>query len=109
MSARSAPGRPPGMKIDFNALKAPSGYRPGLGRGAMGFTTRSDVGPAMPAPDVVHEKAVRCCLQQPGGMAGAGVATDSWAGVAPLHECHTAQLLEAAAAARAKPARLHIP
>lgn len=44
--------RPPGMKIDFNSLRAPAGYVPGLGRGAAGFTTRSDIGPSMPAPDV---------------------------------------------------------
>eukprot|EP00201_Polytomella_parva_P023821 CAMPEP_0175041554 /NCGR_PEP_ID=MMETSP0052_2-20121109/1986_1 /TAXON_ID=51329 ORGANISM="Polytomella parva, Strain SAG 63-3" /NCGR_SAMPLE_ID=MMETSP0052_2 /ASSEMBLY_ACC=CAM_ASM_000194 /LENGTH=748 /DNA_ID=CAMNT_0016304095 /DNA_START=7 /DNA_END=2250 /DNA_ORIENTATION=+ len=36
----------PVQKIDFNSLKAPSGYIPGLGRGAAGFTTRSDIGPA---------------------------------------------------------------
>jgi len=36
-------GRP---KIDFNSLKAPAGYVAGLGRGAAGFTTRSDIGPA---------------------------------------------------------------
>ncbi|KDD72365.1 PRP1 splicing factor, partial [Helicosporidium sp. ATCC 50920] len=45
----------PGAKIDFNALKAPANYRPGLGRGASGFTTRSDIGPSMPAPDVPKE------------------------------------------------------
>lgn len=43
---------PPGVKIDFNALKPPPGYVPGVGRGAAGFTTRSDVGPSMPAPDM---------------------------------------------------------
>jgi len=41
--ASGAPGRP---RIDFNALKPPPGYQPGLGRGAAGFTTRSDIGPA---------------------------------------------------------------
>ena len=43
---------PPGMKIDFNSLKPPPGYVPGVGRGAAGFQTRSDVGPSMPAPDL---------------------------------------------------------
>lgn len=38
-----AAGRP---KIDFNSLKPPPGYVPGMGRGAAGFTTRSDIGPA---------------------------------------------------------------
>ncbi|KAI2502949.1 HAT (Half-A-TPR) repeat [Fragilaria crotonensis] len=34
--------------------QAPKGYVPGLGRGAAGFTTRSDIGPAAtgPVPDV---------------------------------------------------------
>eukprot|EP00198_Chlamydomonas_reinhardtii_P003302 XP_001692638.1 splicing factor, component of the U4/U6-U5 snRNP complex [Chlamydomonas reinhardtii] len=36
----------PTTKVDFNSLKAPAGYVPGLGRGAAGFTTRSDIGPA---------------------------------------------------------------
>ncbi|PRW56239.1 STABILIZED1 [Chlorella sorokiniana] len=47
---------PPGVKVDFNALKAPAGYVPGMGRGAAGFTTRSDIGPSMPAPDVQQDK-----------------------------------------------------
>jgi pre-mRNA-processing factor 6 len=48
------PGRPvlpPGVKVDFNSLKPPPGYVPGAGRGAAGFTTRSDIGPSMPAAD----------------------------------------------------------
>lgn len=40
-----------GSKVDFNALKAPAGYVAGLGRGASGFTTRSDIGPSLPGPD----------------------------------------------------------
>ena len=32
--------------------KPPAGYVPGVGRGAAGFQTRSDVGPSMPAPDL---------------------------------------------------------
>lgn len=42
----------PGVRIHPNTYKnskAPSGYVPGLGRGATGFTTRSDIGPARPA------------------------------------------------------------
>ena len=53
-----APSRqplPPGVKIDFNSLKPPPGYVPGAGRGAAGFTTRSDIGPSMPAPDMPHD------------------------------------------------------
>ncbi|GBF98664.1 hypothetical protein Rsub_11658 [Raphidocelis subcapitata] len=41
---------PPGQKLDFNSLKAPANYVPGLGRGATGFVTRSDVGPARAGP-----------------------------------------------------------
>eukprot|EP00882_Tetradesmus_deserticola_P002717 GHRQ01002888.1.p1 GENE.GHRQ01002888.1~~GHRQ01002888.1.p1 ORF type:complete len:911 (+),score=473.90 GHRQ01002888.1:1197-3929(+) len=40
----------PGSKVDYNALRAPSNYVPGLGRGATGFTTRSDIGPARSGP-----------------------------------------------------------
>lgn len=38
-------------KRDFDK-EAPADYVPGLGRGATGFTTRSDIGPARPAPDL---------------------------------------------------------
>lgn len=41
MSGRSAP--------NYNT-PAPAGYVAGIGRGAMGFTTRSDIGPARAAP-----------------------------------------------------------
>jgi pre-mRNA-processing factor 6 len=58
----------PGMKIDFNALKAPVGYVAGAGRGAAGFTTRSDIGPSMPAPDMPRERG--------GGAPGAAAAGD---------------------------------
>ena len=46
-----------GLKVDFNALRAPTGYVAGMGRGAAGFTTRSDIGPSMPAPDMQADKA----------------------------------------------------
>ncbi|GMH38698.1 hypothetical protein BSKO_06582 [Bryopsis sp. KO-2023] len=42
----------PGGKLDFNGIPAPASYVPGLGRGATGFTTRSDIGPARMAPEV---------------------------------------------------------
>lgn len=44
--------RPAGMapgRMDWNSMPVPSGYVPGLGRGAAGFTTRSDIGPARAA------------------------------------------------------------
>ena len=39
-------GKPP----SFVNMKGPAGYVAGLGRGATGFTTRSDIGNAAPAP-----------------------------------------------------------
>jgi pre-mRNA-processing factor 6 len=36
---------------DFLHMKAPANYVPGLGRGATGFTTRSDLGPLSETPD----------------------------------------------------------
>uniref|UniRef100_K1P8T2 Pre-mRNA-processing factor 6 n=1 Tax=Magallana gigas TaxID=29159 RepID=K1P8T2_MAGGI len=39
-------------KKTFIGLPAPLGYVPGLGRGATGFTTRSDIGPARDIDDI---------------------------------------------------------
>ncbi|GMT32217.1 hypothetical protein PFISCL1PPCAC_23514, partial [Pristionchus fissidentatus] len=39
-------------KKHFMGMPAPQGYVPGVGRGATGFTTRSDIGPAKEASDV---------------------------------------------------------
>lgn len=43
-------------KKSFIGLPAPLGYVPGLGRGATGFTTRSDIGPARDADDVTDDR-----------------------------------------------------
>ena len=43
-------------KKSFLGLPAPLGYVPGLGRGATGFTTRSDIGPARETGDVSDER-----------------------------------------------------
>jgi pre-mRNA-processing factor 6 len=40
----------------FMGMPAPAGYVPGLGRGATGFTTRSDIGPARESGDVSDER-----------------------------------------------------
>ncbi|XP_048590658.1 pre-mRNA-processing factor 6 [Nematostella vectensis] len=40
----------------FLGVSAPLGYVPGLGRGATGFTTRSDIGPAREATDISDER-----------------------------------------------------
>lgn len=52
-------GRP--NKLAFLAMQAPPGYVAGLGRGASGFTTRSDIGPARegPSADVVAAARAR--------------------------------------------------
>ncbi|MCO5550525.1 hypothetical protein L7F22_004012 [Adiantum nelumboides] len=42
----------PRSKLDFLNTKPPPNYVAGLGRGATGFTTRSDIGPARAAPDL---------------------------------------------------------
>ncbi|CAM9708855.1 unnamed protein product [Chrysoparadoxa australica] len=42
----------------YDRQKAPSNYVPGLGRGAVGFTTRSDIGPAGTAPEAGGAAAV---------------------------------------------------
>lgn len=43
-------------KKTFIGLSAPLGYVPGLGRGATGFTTRSDIGPARDADDIPEDR-----------------------------------------------------
>lgn len=40
----------------FLGQKAPSGYVAGLGRGATGFTTRSDIGPARDLSDPTDDR-----------------------------------------------------
>lgn len=40
-----------GVTKDFIGKPAPPNYVAGLGRGATGFTTRSDIGPAREATD----------------------------------------------------------
>ncbi|KAL5974512.1 Protein STABILIZED1 [Asimina triloba] len=43
---------PPRPRLEFLSTKPPPNYVAGLGRGATGFTTRSDIGPARAAPDL---------------------------------------------------------
>src|SRR4051794_11857055 len=43
---------------EFLHKEAPPNYIAGLGRGATGFTTRSDIGPAREAPEGAAEKAL---------------------------------------------------
>ncbi|GAV70443.1 PRP1_N domain-containing protein/TPR_14 domain-containing protein [Cephalotus follicularis] len=51
------PGGPPKPRLDFLNSKPPPNYVAGLGRGATGFTTRSDIGPARAAPDLPDRSA----------------------------------------------------
>lgn len=48
---------PPKPRLDFLNSKPPANYVAGLGRGATGFTTRSDIGPARAAPDLPDRSA----------------------------------------------------
>jgi len=51
-------------KKAFIGVPAPLGYVPGLGRGATGFTTRSDIGPARDSTDVPDEKHLEALAQK---------------------------------------------
>ncbi|KAL0315290.1 UNVERIFIED_CONTAM: protein STABILIZED1 [Sesamum calycinum] len=60
---------PPKTRLDFLNTKPPPNYVAGLGRGATGFTTRSDIGPARAAPDLPDRSAAAVGA---GGAAGVG-------------------------------------
>ena len=47
----------PKPRLDFLNSRPPANYVAGLGRGATGFTTRSDIGPARAAPDLPDRTA----------------------------------------------------
>ncbi|RWR92044.1 Ubiquitin domain-containing protein [Cinnamomum micranthum f. kanehirae] len=47
----------PKPRLEFLNTKPPPNYVAGLGRGATGFTTRSDIGPARAAPDLPDRSA----------------------------------------------------
>ncbi|XP_073001008.1 protein STABILIZED1 [Typha latifolia] len=55
MQAPAGPSRP--VRYEFLNSKPPPNYVAGLGRGATGFTTRSDIGPARAAPDLPDRSA----------------------------------------------------
>jgi pre-mRNA-processing factor 6 len=48
-------------RLDFLRQKAPDNYVAGIGRGATGFTTRSDIGPAREGPS---EAALKAALER---------------------------------------------
>lgn len=55
--AMTTSGQP--NKLAFLSMQAPEGYVAGLGRGASGFTTRSDIGPAREGPSAETIAAAR--------------------------------------------------
>ncbi|KAK3931821.1 Pre-mRNA-processing factor 6 [Frankliniella fusca] len=56
MAAPPPPGLASRNKKHFLGVPAPLGYVAGVGRGATGFTTRSDIGPARDANDVSDDR-----------------------------------------------------
>ena len=52
LGGMQAPVAPRANRLEFLNTKPPANYVAGLGRGATGFTTRSDIGPARAAPDL---------------------------------------------------------
>ncbi|KAG0458763.1 hypothetical protein HPP92_021891 [Vanilla planifolia] len=70
MQSSSAPVRPP--RYDFLNSKPPANYVAGLGRGATGFTTRSDIGPARAAPDLPDRSVAAAGAAAPGIGRGRG-------------------------------------
>lgn len=72
MSRRPPPSVP---RTDFGP--APPGYVPGLGRGAVGFTTRSDIGPARPMAEELTAGRGRSLPvpPMPAGFGARGVPT----------------------------------
>ncbi|XP_021748892.1 protein STABILIZED1-like [Chenopodium quinoa] len=62
--------------LDFMYLKPPSNYVAGLGRGATGFTTRSDIGPSRPVMDMPDRSAAPIGSSGAGAGAGEGKGAD---------------------------------
>ncbi|KAK1266547.1 hypothetical protein QJS04_geneDACA000519 [Acorus gramineus] len=58
---------PPRPRLEFLSTKPPPNYVAGLGRGATGFTTRSDIGPARAAPDLPDRAAAAAAIGAPAG------------------------------------------
>ncbi|CDY21966.1 BnaC09g00720D [Brassica napus] len=65
MQAGGAAPPPPKPRLDFLNSRPPSNYVAGLGRGATGFTTRSDIGPARAAPDLPDRSAAAAAAPAP--------------------------------------------
>lgn len=52
-------------KKHFLGMPAPAGYVAGVGRGATGFTTRSDIGPGMSGAEIPMEEAAKMAAAPP--------------------------------------------
>ncbi|XP_042501431.1 protein STABILIZED1 [Macadamia integrifolia] len=63
---------PPKPRLEFLNSKPPPNYVAGLGRGATGFTTRSDIGPARAAPDLPDRSATTIGGAATGAAVGRG-------------------------------------
>uniref|UniRef100_A0A0C9S9J4 TSA: Wollemia nobilis Ref_Wollemi_Transcript_239_3443 transcribed RNA sequence n=1 Tax=Wollemia nobilis TaxID=56998 RepID=A0A0C9S9J4_9CONI len=72
----------PRPRLEFLNTKPPPNYVAGLGRGATGFTTRSDIGPARAAPDLPDRSATTIG----GGAASAGRGRGKGGAAAPDEE-----------------------
>ncbi|KAL6561498.1 Protein STABILIZED1 [Orobanche minor] len=62
------PPVPPKGRLEFLSTKPSPNYVAGLGRGATGFTTRSDIGPARAAPDLPDRSAAAIGAAGPSGV-----------------------------------------
>ncbi|KAI3676846.1 hypothetical protein L1987_86460 [Smallanthus sonchifolius] len=58
----------PKNRLEFLNTRPPPNYVAGLGRGATGFTTRSDIGPARAAPDLPDRSAAAAGAAGPSGV-----------------------------------------
>ncbi|KAK6120652.1 hypothetical protein DH2020_045602 [Rehmannia glutinosa] len=67
LGGMQAPVAPKG-RLEFLSTKPPPNYVAGLGRGATGFTTRSDIGPARAAPDLPDRSAAAIGAAGPAGV-----------------------------------------
>jgi pre-mRNA-processing factor 6 len=68
---------------NYNRAPAPSGYKAGLGRGATGFTTRSDIGPARAAAPEHGSRAATDRQNALNNNASSGLAQKTEFGNAP--------------------------
>eukprot|EP00899_Mesostigma_viride_P008244 jgi/Mesvir1/17420/Mv08704-RA.1 len=81
-----APYAPKQKVADFTIATPPANYVAGLGRGATGFTTRSDIGPARAAPDLPDKSVIYARGRGRGDAKDAGKAVGNSEDVPPERE-----------------------